>query len=188
MLPSHLQCPLRICMPAWLFACPLSHPAFACRLALSHAPSSPPPRKAANRSRILRIRISHSHSHSHAHSTILLCRHHPHAHLRAQPHRRITNHRCAASACFCLLLQTASHHRNHQAHSRKPSQLNVTPPIIIIIIIIITHTHTHIATPSVLHCTASAACHRRITQAPCCANTVQSRHAQPRLSLHCTVS
>jgi hypothetical protein len=63
-----------------------------------------------------------------------------------------------------------------------------TPPIIIIIIITLIGTATHHAAPSVLHCTAAAACHLQITQPPCCANTMQQPPCSPAFSLHCTVS
>ncbi len=127
---SH-HAPLRICMPLALhaalacprFRMPRSHAAWRFRTR-THHPTTP-----HHASRQSQPHSAHSHfAFRISHSTIiptLTSRAHtrPH-HKTAAQHATSPNHRCAASAC----LQTASQHRNQQAHSRKPSQLNVTPP------------------------------------------------------------
>ncbi len=138
---------------------------------------------------------------SHHHSRILLasspscCRHHPHAHRRAhtRPHHKPP---LPLLPLIPLLLQTASHHRNQQAHSRKPSQLNVRPPIIITSITPTPHRHSATHIPPLRYYTAqmlllaTGRSHRhRAVQTPCkppCSTppshcTAQSPDAPPLL-------
>jgi hypothetical protein len=118
MPPSHLHARL-LCMPLGMSA--LSHPAFVCRLALfararTHHPHHPTPPIAAAfcAFRILRIRIR-----------IRM----PPSSPRSPPRRSardFTNHRGAASACFCRPLLTTG---INKLASRKPSpsQRNARP-------------------------------------------------------------
>ena len=174
---SRLACPR--------FRMPLSHAAWRFRTRTHHRHHhASRPHHASRQSQSHSAHShSHSHSHSHAHSTIIptLTSALTSAPLSTRLHQ-------PPLRCFCLLAdrfassestnsqpqafstqRNAAHHHQHTPPPHATLPLTCHPP-------------------SVLHCTDATACHRRVTQAPCCANTVQAAVLNPAFSLHCTVS
>ncbi len=169
MPPSHLHAPFasacRLVCPR--FRMPLSHAAWRFRTRTHHHHHhASRPHHASRQSHPPFCAFSCAFAFACACAFAFACafHHHPHAHIRAHT-RPITNRRCR------FLLQTASHHRNQQAHSRK---LNVRRPHHHHH----QHTHPHATLPQ-QHGTWAVAQHR------CLARALTGTYGQRKVHVRC---